>query len=200
MAETNAPTEGTTDDEFDSLIEDATLRTKPVRLSLDGKLRGEYELVKDRITQRAAERDAARTAAAAESLTGGDTRLGTKSPETPPADERDPEQDHLDKIVELMRVKAITLVVQGMPSKAYNKLLQAHPPRKDPTSGRIDQRDYRGFNVNTFPEALIRASIVKPTMTDARWAKLDEKLDDVQFDKLFNEALAVNRRDEDIPF
>ncbi|MEU7590640.1 hypothetical protein AB0A95_30660 [Micromonospora sp. NPDC049230] len=198
---TAAPIEGTPDDEFDTLIENATMRRKPVRLSLDGELRGEYELVKDRIAQRAAKRDAARTAAAAAALTGGgDTRLGTKTPEAPPADERDPEQDHLDELVEKMRAKAPTIIVQGMSSTEYNRLLQAHPPRKDPTTGRVDPRDYDGYNSATFPPALVRASIVKPTMTDARWAKLDAKLDDTQFDKLYNAAAQVNRRDEDIPF
>ncbi|MEV1315371.1 hypothetical protein AB0J14_04720 [Micromonospora arborensis] len=202
MAETTAapPIVGTTDDEFDSIIEDANLPVLLVRLCLDGKLRREYEDVKTRITGRAAERDSARTVSAAAALNEGDTRLASKGPTVPADDEPDPEQAHLDELVERMRTKLMTFVVQAVSSKEYNRILEGNPPRKDPATGRIDQRDYQGYNSATFPAALVRASIAKPTMTDARWAKLDAALTDAQFDKLFQASAEVNRRDEDIPF
>lgn len=200
MAETtNAPPiVGTSDDEFDLLIGDASLPEQPVRLCLDGKLRRQYEEVKDRIAGRAAERDGQRAAAAAGNE--GDTRMVHKGPDAPPADERDPEQDHLDELVEKMRARMVTFIVRAMSSTEYNKLLLQHPPRKDTATGRIDQRDYQGFNVSTLPPVLVRKSIVKPTMTDERWTKVDAVLTDAQFDKLFNIAVEVNRRDEDLPF
>jgi hypothetical protein len=37
-------------------------------------------------------------------------------------------------------------------------------------------------------------------MTDERWAKLEPKLTDAQFDRLATAAAEVNRRDEDLPF
>lgn len=191
---------GTSDDEFDTLIEDASLPEKPVRLCLDGRLRREYEEVKDRVAERAAKHDAARTAAAAAALNPADTRLASKGPQGPPADEPDPEQDRLDELAARMRAKAVTFIVRAMSSQEYNRLLEAHPPRKDPTTGRIDPRDYQGYNSATFVPALVRRSIAQPTMTDERWAKLDATLTDAQFDKLFQAAAEVNRRDEDIPF
>lgn len=201
MAETNtAPIVGTSDDDFDRIIEGASLPWQPVRLCLDGKLRREYEDVKARITERANQAAAERTAAAAAALGDADTRLATKGPEVPPADERDPEQDRLDELVERMRAKLVTFIVQAVPSTDYNRILEAHPPRKEPATGRFDPRDYHGYNAATFPAALVRASIAKPTMTDERWAKVDRVLTDAQFDKLFNAAAVLNRRDEDIPF
>lgn len=201
MAETTPAIVGTSDDDFDRLIGDAALPEKVVPLCLDGKLVGEYQAVKDRIAQRAAERDAARTAAAAAAAMGeGDTRLGSKSPEVPAADERDPEQDRLDELVEKMRAKAVKFVIRAVSSADYNRLLQANPPRRDAASGRVDPRDYHGYDSSRFPQALVRRSIVQPTMTDERWAKLDATLNDAQFDRLFNAAADVNRRDEDIPF
>jgi hypothetical protein len=196
-----APTyTATTDDEFDALIEEATLPEKPVRLCVHGNLRREYEEVKARIEERGAERDAERTAAAAAAAgMTNDVRLATRSPEAAPA-ERDPEQDRLDELAELMRAKAITFVVRAMPSKEYNALVAKHPPRREPNTGRVDPRDYQGFNANTFYPELVRLSIAKPTMTPERWAKLDVKLTDAQFDKLANAAAEVNRRDEDLPF
>lgn len=190
----------TTDDEFDALIEEASLPEKPVRLCLHGNLRREYEETKARIEERAAERDAERTAAAAAAAgMVNDVRLASKTPEAP-ADVRDPEQDRLDELAAQMRAKLVTFIVRAMPSKEYNALVAAHPPRREPNTGRVDQRDYQGFNATTFYPELVRRSIAKPTMTPERWAKLDAKLTDAQFDKLATAAAEVNRRDEDLPF
>ncbi|MFI7608816.1 hypothetical protein ACIBTV_27400 [Micromonospora sp. NPDC049366] len=198
MAEqTGAPIVGTSDDDFDALVEGASLPEQAVRLCLDGKLRREYEEVKDRIDKR----DAARNAAAAAAALGqDDVRLSSKAPAAPEPAERDPEQDRLDELVEKMRAKLVTFIVRALPSTDYNLLLQAHPPRKDATTGRIDPRDYNGYNSATFVPALVRACIAAPTMTDARWAKLEPVLTDAQFDRLWTAAAEVNRRDEDIPF
>jgi hypothetical protein len=196
---TGAPA-GTSDDEFDALIEDGCLPIQPVRLCLNGKLRREYEAVKARIADRAAERDSARTVAAA-AADPADTRLASPGPQTPPpADERDPEQDRLDELVEQMRAQLVTFIVQAMPSKTYNRLIEAHPPRKEPATGRTDPRDYQGFNASTFYPELVRRSIIAPTMTDERWAKLEPLLTDAQFERLATVAADVNRRDEDLPF
>jgi hypothetical protein len=203
MTTTNVPDGvGTADDLFDSLLADAVLPYQSVRLCLNGKLRREYEEVKARIDERAAQRDAAATAAAAEAAGLKDVRLGTKIPEpaAPGAGERDPEQDRLDELAARVRAESAEIVVQAKPSSEYNKLLQAHPPRKDPATGRIDQRDYAGYNSSTFPAELVRASIVKPQMTPERWARLDAALTDIQFDRLFNACAEVNRKDEDVPF
>lgn len=199
MAEHTTPTVGTSDDDFDRLIGDASLPERSVSLCLNGKLRREYEDVKERIEKRAAERDGQRTAAAAATLNEGDTRLATKAPEVS-AVERDPEQDRLDQLVVLMRGQMVTFLVRAMPSKEYNRLLEQCPPRKESSTGRIDPRDYQGYDSSKFVPALVRKSIVQPTMTDERWAKLDDVLTDAQFDKLFQAAAEVNRRDEDIPF
>lgn len=189
----------TTDDEFDALIEGATLPEKPVRLCVHGDLRRRYEEVKARVEERAAARDGARTAASAAAAGMTDTRLASK-PTDAPADERDPEQDRLDELAAQMRAKAITFIVRAMPSKEYNALVALHPPRTVPSTGRTDPRDYQGFNSATFFPELVRLSIAKPTMTPERWAKLDAKLTDAQFDRLATAAAEVNRRDEDIPF
>ncbi|WP_431935793.1 hypothetical protein [Micromonospora sp. RP3T] len=193
MADTTpaGPPAATSDDDFDRLVAGANMPEIPVPLCLDGKLRRQYEEVKDRIASRAAER----TAAAA--IDASDVRLGTRSPAD---DEPDPEQAHADELVERMRAATVVFLVRAMSSTDYNRLLEAHPPRKDPTTGRVDMRDFHGYHAGTFPNALVRKSIAAPTMTDQRWAQLDAALTDAQFDKLFQAAANCNRRDEDLPF
>jgi hypothetical protein len=191
----------TSDDEFDQLISDASLPETVVPLCVHGTLRREYEQTKERVEERAAQRDAERTAAAARALT--DDRLATKAPDDAPV--VDPEQGRLDELIELMRAKAINVLVRALPSRTYSNLVAAHPPRRDPNTGRGDPRDYTGanaglFNTTTFWPALVRASIARPTMTDARWAALEAMLTDAQFDKLAHAAARVNRRDDDVPF
>jgi len=191
---------GTTDDDFDSLIEDANLPWDVVPLCLNGKLRREYEEVKQRIADRAAERDAAATVAAAEAAGMTDVRLATRGPELPGPDVRDPEQDRLDELAAKMNKQLVKVVLQALPSVEYNKILEKHPPRRDPATGRFDERDYRGFNSRTFFPDLVRGCVVKPTMTNERWKKFESALTDAQFDKLADAAARVNRQEGDIPF
>jgi hypothetical protein len=191
---------GTSDDEFDSLIEDASLPWDVVPLCLNAELRREYEEVKARIEGRAAERDAQATAAAAEAAGLVDVRMATPGPPSTDPAGRDPEQDRLDELAAKMQTQIVKVVVQALPSVKYNELIEKHPPRRNPATGRFDERDFQGFNARTFYPDLVKACIVKPTMTPERWKKFDAALTDIQFDKLANAAAGVNRNEGDIPF
>lgn len=190
-----------------------------VHICIDGKSRREYHEVKARIAER---RDAAVAAAVAaweadnpEAPANGpkDDRMNTKRPAVtlPPTPEeilaalpRDSEQDLLEQLVKKMKAKTIPFLIRAVGSPRWNELVAAHPPRKDPGTGRIDQRDLNGgglFNVSTFYVQLVRESIIKPAMTDARYAALLPKLDDVQFTKIAQAAADVNSlEDNDLPF
>jgi hypothetical protein len=92
--------------------------------------------------------------------------------------------------------------VPGMPAEqvVWEELLASHPPRKD-GHGKVDQRDAAaGVNVETFFDALVRASIVEPALTDEQWQKLDAKLSSAQFDQLSTSAWNLNRSGVDVPF
>lgn len=92
--------------------------------------------------------------------------------------------------------------LRAHPRPAWKKLLAVHPPRKDPETGDLDDRDkYIGVNTESFFAALIRASVVEPELDDDDWTLLlEEKLTDRQFDLLSDAAWALNRRDVDVPF
>lgn len=183
---------------LDEILDGATLAEDTVSLCLNGKLRREYEAVKARIAERADLAEAAATVAAA-ARTPGDDRLATRDPGAaePYVDE---EQGRLDELVAEMHRYMVTFVIRAVDSQRWNELVEAHPPRKDPATGRRAEVDFEGVNQKTFYPELLRLSIAEPEMTDAQHAKLRTKLTAAQVDKLSNAAKEVNRRDEDIPF
>ena len=60
--------------------------------------------------------------------------------------------------------------------------------------------DLIGVNADTFYEAIIRACVVDPQMSDEQWHALCAALTDRQFDELAQAAWDLNRREVDIPF
>lgn len=208
-------------DQLDAWLADPeTVATEDtVYICIDGKSRREYREVKARIAER---RDAAVADALEKWETGNgaggvsgvkDDRLNTKraTVELPPTPEsilaglpRDPEQDLLEQLVKKMKTKTVPFLIRSVGSPRWNELIATHPPRKDPGTGRMDERDLRGgglFNVATFYVQLVRESIVKPAMTDARYAALLPKLDDTQFSKIAQAAADLNAyEDNDLPF
>lgn len=110
--------------------------------------------------------------------------------------------------------------LRAMPRPAWRAFIAEHPPRKDPETGEVDERDkYVGINSETFYPALIRASVVDPVLSDDGWRQLlgddeterarrraagepveDGVLTDRQFDTLSSAAWGLNRRDIDVPF
>lgn len=82
----------------------------------------------------------------------------------------------------------------------WHELVEQHPPRKG-KDGKPDPRDApQGINVATFFDALVKASIVEPQLSDEQWQALDGKLTDGQFDQLAWAAWRLNRTGVDVPF
>lgn len=178
--------------DFDQILDGASLPETTVSLCLNGRLRRQYEETKARIEDRQAHAEAQRMAQI------DDTRLGDRPYEPAP----DPEQGDLDRIEQEMRQYTVDFVLRGLPAQTWARLIEDHPPRKDPADKtKIDPRDLlNGVNTTTFYPALVRASIASPEIDDDRWAKLETALTDAQFDRLATAATNLNKRDEDIPF
>ena len=81
------------------------------------------------------------------------------------------------------------------------ELFDNHPPRKG-EDGKLHPHDTPGVNMATFPDALIRASVVDPVLSEQEWAQLldDGVLNDAQADRLFEAAWRLNRNEISIPF
>lgn len=83
----------------------------------------------------------------------------------------------------------------------WNELGALHPPRV--SDGIMDARDRigGGVNVDTFPEPLVKASVVEPDdITEADWPGLLAGLTQGQFDNLVSVAWELNRGEVDVPF
>jgi hypothetical protein len=83
----------------------------------------------------------------------------------------------------------------------WKELLKEHEPRKGKDGKPVPEDANVGYNWDTFPEALIRASVVDPVMTDEEWnGLLYEVMTDAQFDRLFEKCWRLNRNLVDVPF
>jgi len=83
----------------------------------------------------------------------------------------------------------------------WKELLAEHEPRKGKDGKPVPEDANVGYNWDTFPEALIRASVVDPAMDEEDWADLlYESITDAQFDRLFEKCWRLNRNLVDVPF
>lgn len=108
--------------------------------------------------------------------------------------------ERMEQLRQEMRQHSYLFRLRAMTRPRWHAFVAAHPPRRD--GDEVDARDrIRGVNVETFFPALVRESVVDPTLDDAEWSLLlDESLTDRQFDELANAAWALNRGEVDIPF
>ncbi len=101
----------------------------------------------------------------------------------------------IEALQEQMRASTRALRLRALPRTEYTALEAAHPVRKD------NEHDKKtGWNVETFPEALIRRCLVEPVFTDAQWSRFVDCLTQHQYDRLGVVAIEVNKRDVAVPF
>lgn len=195
---------------LDEILAGASLPEVTVQLCLNGKVRREYEEVKARIADRIRDEMTSKATKVTKTLAGdedADHRLGVRRPAADDQDQAagdqwslDPEEPLLDSLLEQMRQYTVPFVVRAMPAQDWNRLVEAHPARKDPATNKRIEADWQGVNASTFYPPLVRASIASPAMSDEQWDRVRAVLTDAQFDKLATAATDVNRKDDDIPF
>lgn len=89
--------------------------------------------------------------------------------------------------------KEILLVAMG--SKAYDALLLAHTPTdKQVADAEAQGGQAAGYNIDTFPAALVSATAVEPKMTEAEVSGLFEDWTSGEVAKTWVAALGVNSR------
>lgn len=168
--------------DIDLLLDSATPAETTVSLCLNGKLRAQYETLRARIEDRAAE----------QGDDDADTRLAGRGRKPKP----DPEQAELDRLVQEMRAHTIEFRLVALPRPEFAKLMAEHPARTDPKTGRPIER----FNAETLLPAVLRKALVEPVLSPAQYDKLLNKINDAQYDKLVTAAWNVNHEGADIPF
>lgn len=90
-----------------------------------------------------------------------------------------------------------TIVVRfrALPRRKWATFLAGHPPRDGDEADRAV-----GYNRDTFYDALVRRCLAGPDFDEDDWARLEEILNDAQWQSLVNAAWAVNARDVSVPF
>lgn len=90
--------------------------------------------------------------------------------------------------------------VRAMPSPDFHAFKAAHPPRRD-DDGTLNASDIQlGFNVETFFDALLKASVISPELDEGDWDALLAVLTDRQYNTLIDAAWFVNRNEVNTPF
>lgn len=168
------------DEDINTLIDEADLPERSIRLCIKGKLVAQFEALEQQRADAASRIDV-------DSLAGGGGESRAFSAE-------------MEALREKMKASTITVVMRALPRKKWRKLLDQHPPRRD-EEGTIFPADRAGFNNETIIEPLIRACWATPVLTPERMTHLlDEVVSDRQYERLAELAWAVNRDDVDIPF
>jgi hypothetical protein len=159
-----------------SLIRDrATLREHTYRVCLAGDLVGEHEELERQLREVRSDDDSLASPAGAIRARMNELR-GEMAEET------------------------AELRLRALPRKKFRELIAAHPPRKD-ENGNVIERDYLGVNYESFFDALIRKSIVEPTLDpDTLTLLLDERLTDRQFEDFTTAVWNLNRDKVNVPF
>jgi hypothetical protein len=98
------------------------------------------------------------------------------------------------------RERATPVVVEALGRVAWRDLVRAHPPREQTIDDDgtpvtvLHDEDQSGVNADTFPDALVPASIVEPTFdSDEERAAFADDLSDADFWRLYGVAWVLNR-------
>lgn len=116
----------------------------------------------------------------------------------------------LATLEEQMQENAIEVTVQALRRRrtpatpkdelTWNELCDKHPPRKGKDNKPLPE-DSLGVNIETFPEALIRASTTGPDLAPDEWdSLLYEYMTEQQYDGLFAVCWRLNKSAVDVPF
>jgi len=164
--------------DFDKLLDQARPVERTVPLCLRGDLVAEFE---------ALERELDKAQAKASDSLAGSGASGIAA--------------RMEALREQMTDSTVDFRLRGLPRPKYRALTAAHPPRQL-ADGKVHPEDEgEGLNQATFWDALVRACIVGPELTEAQQTRLlEEVLSDRQFEQLGVAALACCRGTVDVPF
>lgn len=150
-----------------------------VELCLRGDLQAEFEDLSRLLNEQPGRSDD----------TDPDARIATKDPRVALA-------QRMEKLREQMQDAMIVIRFRALKRAEYRRFLSEYPARdKDQIDGVL------GYNYDTGGEALMRACLVSPELSDAEWRTLvDEVLTDGQYEQLVVAAGTVNRGRVNVPF
>jgi hypothetical protein len=93
-----------------------------------------------------------------------------------------------------LRESSIKIVIQSMGRRSYDEMLQKHPVTDAQLEQYKDQRQKPQFNLDTYPVALVVASVIYPEMSDEDLGDWFDSEDWTggEFTELFTQCLQIN--------
>ncbi|WP_346536941.1 hypothetical protein [Micromonospora sp. DPT] len=120
---------------------------------------------------------------------------------------RDELRDRLAALRAQLDEYALELRVRALDDDEWQRLVDAHPPRRKTDIDEADVRDAKsGWNTTTFPRALLRAATVEPRLDDEDWRLLlgdgetPGKLTDPQVEEAAGAVARISKYPISVPF
>lgn len=162
---------------FKAMLAEAKLPETTVMICLRGDLAADHEAAERELEQ--AEKQ------------GSDSLAGSGAAEI---------ADRIEALEAEMREHTYEFRMRALPRKDWRALVAQHPPRRGEDNELIEPDKYIGVNGESFYDAIIRACLVDPELTDDEFEQLVGAVTDRQYDDLSDAAWGLNRREVDIPF
>jgi len=108
--------------------------------------------------------------------------------------------DRIAALEEQMREHTYEFRLRALPRAKWHELVGQHPPRRDEAGDVVEADRFILVNVETFWDAIIRACVVDPELSEDDWRQLEASLTDHAFQQLCDAAWGINRRGVSIPF
>lgn len=103
--------------------------------------------------------------------------------------------EQIEALREEMSESVIEFTLRALPRRAFQKLLASHPARDD------DKYDRSiGYNRETFVDALVRASVAAPEVSEEDWETIVDAMTAAQWEDFANVAAALNMEQVSVPF
>lgn len=163
--------------DFDAILADAKAPERTVDVCLRGDLHTAWQDVERRLAEAIAE--------ASQSL-AGTSELAQEL------------RAQVEAIRDRMKAATVTFHLRALSKPKVDKIKLAHPPREDNKDDKA-----AGFDRDAVNNALIRACIYEPEMTDARWDRLvgeDGVLTQHQYLEILEAAMDLCFGPVDLPF
>ena len=103
-------------------------------------------------------------------------------------------QTRVREIEDALRKTSVKVVIRSMTRKAYDSLLSSHPPTEAQNEEYKNQRQKPSFDLDTYPMALVTASVIHPTAPEAEmeeWFNSDS-WSGGEFAELFSACVQIN--------
>lgn len=160
--------------DIDSIIANQTVPRTSVSLCLRGDLQAKWEDLERQLKEETAKSDG--------KLSGQSGPVKTLA-------------EQVQAVESEMQESTITFELEALPRSAWRELEVRHPARDEDDADRV-----YGFNVDTFFDEAIPASLVSPEIDPERLRSILDKLTSAQYERLAFAVLGLNRQVTDNPF